>query len=300
MLKKYSSDSRHRFDLVLVENYTQADKDLLENQYQIDPLLLEYVDDKNGPARIESEDSLEDAVIVFWVPISEKSHSEPISVIFHKQQMLMFVTSKMTFIHDSVMDLLKQQEGDRAEFLLDLLLLTLNKYMDIISNLSERTEHIQTHLSSHRNSRNFENLTRVNRNVVYLRSAVKENADCFSQIHSFFKDTHVQIKTVSARKLRKLNLAVRQSTRLIDLISENVEQLSDAYDRLINNDLNAIMRFLTVWSLLLAIPPIVSGFYGMNMHLPLAAGSLAWLISLIVTVILMLLLIIYLHHHHSL
>ncbi|MGY3743959.1 magnesium transporter CorA family protein [Oenococcus kitaharae] len=299
-MKKYASDSSRRFDLILVEDYAKADRDLLEKQFQIDPLLLEYVDDKNGPARIESDDSLEDTVIVFWVPISERSHSEPISVIFHKQQMFVFLNSKMIFIHDTIMDLLEQSEGDRVNFLLDLLQLTLNKYLDIISNLFERTEHIQTHLSSHRNSRNFENLTRVNRSVVFLRSAVKENADCFSQIHAFFKDAHVEVQTTAARKLRKLNLAVRQSTRLIDLISENVEQLSDAYDRLINNDLNAIMRFLTVWSLLLAIPPIVSGFYGMNMHLPLAAGSLAWLISLIVTVILMVALIIYLHHHHSL
>ncbi|MFT8325109.1 CorA family divalent cation transporter [Oenococcus sicerae] len=102
------------------------------------------------------------------------------------------------------------------------------------------------------------------------------------------------------RQIHKINIAVKQTTRMIDLISENIQQLSDAYDRLINNDLNSIMRFLTVWSLLLAIPPIVSGFYGMNMHLPLAQNNLSWLFSLVVTAVLMLILVIYLRQHHSL
>ncbi|MDN5575696.1 MAG: magnesium transporter CorA family protein, partial [Pediococcus sp.] len=101
------------------------------------------------------------------------------------------------------------------------------------------------------------------------------------------------------RKLHNVQLETNQADRMIGLISESVEQLSDTFDRLINNNLNEIMRFLTIWSLLLAVPPIVSGFYGMNMHLPLANGSLAWLASLVLTGILMLALLIYLHNHHS-
>lgn len=41
MLKKYPSNDAHNFDVVLIENYAKNDKENLEKEYQIDPLLLE-------------------------------------------------------------------------------------------------------------------------------------------------------------------------------------------------------------------------------------------------------------------
>ena len=65
-----------------------------------------------------------------------------------------------------------------------------------------------------------------------------------------------------------------------------VERLSNTYNNILNNSLNDTMRFLTVWSLILAVPPIISGFYGMNMHLPLAVGTWAWVGTLVMTAVL--------------
>ena len=60
--------------------------------------------------------------------------------------------------------------------------------------------------------------------------------------------------------------------------SQIIGQLSDTYNNVLNNNLNDIMRFMTVWSLLLAIPTIVAGFFGMNVALPLENAPHAWLI----------------------
>ena len=35
---------------------------------------------------------------------------------------------------------------------------------------------------------------------------------------------------------------------------------------MMNNNLNDTMKFLTVWSLVLTIPTILTGFYGMNVR----------------------------------
>ncbi|MDN6900378.1 magnesium transporter CorA family protein [Oenococcus sicerae] len=300
MLKNYPASKYHPFDVILVKDFSQDEMIGLENDYHIEPQLLEYVNDKKGPARIDDDTDDENVIMVFWVPVNEKSHSEPVSVIFQGQNMFVFSNSKMSFFNQSIEQLLVKQHDTRTAFLFDLILLTMDRYIDIISRLSERAEHIQAHLSSHRNNKNFEDLTRVNQDIVFLRPSIQENSDCFAEIKSFYKDARAQPDKSDIRQIHKINIAVKQTTRMIDLISENIQQLSDAYDRLINNDLNSIMRFLTVWSLLLAIPPIVSGFYGMNMHLPLAQNNLSWLFSLVVTAVLMLILVIYLRQHHSL
>ncbi len=45
---------------------------------------------------------------------------------------------------------------------------------------------------------------------------------------------------------------------MTEMSSQIIGQLSDTYNNVLNNNLNDIMRFMTVWSLLLAIPTIVA------------------------------------------
>ena len=84
------------------------------------------------------------------------------------------------------------------------------------------------------------------------------------------------------------------------LINDIVQQLSGTYNNILNNDTNDVMRYLTVYSLILTIPTIVVGFYGMNMHLPLADGKWAWLYALIITIALTAILIIDMIRRHFL
>ena len=84
------------------------------------------------------------------------------------------------------------------------------------------------------------------------------------------------------------------------LLNEIVQQLSGTYNNILNNETNDVMRYLTVYSLILTIPTIVVGFYGMNMQLPLAHGSWAWLYALIITIVLTIILIIDMIRRHFL
>lgn len=70
---------------------------------------------------------------------------------------------------------------------------------------------------------------------------------------------------------------------MFDVQAGVVSETEAAYGNILNNRLNQTMKFLTVWSLVLAVPPIVSGFYGMNVKLPLADHSEAWLDTLVIT-----------------
>ncbi|GEL14911.1 magnesium transporter CorA family protein [Pediococcus cellicola] len=299
MIKTYAVDQKHKFDLTLVQDCSDAEKLQLEDTFNIPPALLEYVDDKDEPARIEIGTDSEYVLMVFWAPMKETSHSEPVSVIFYDEKLFLFTSSEMAFVNHTIDSLWNHAYDKRVAFILDLILPIVRKYIGRASRLEYRADQIQGDLSIRSRMKHLDDLTLVNQDAIYLRSAIQENSSSFAEIKSISQDTDVPFDKKCYRKLHNIQLEINQASRMISLISESVEQLSNTYDRLINNNLNDIMRFLTVWSLLLAVPPIVSGFYGMNMHLPLAKGSLAWLASLVLTGILMLGLLIYLHNHHS-
>lgn len=73
---------------------------------------------------------------------------------------------------------------------------------------------------------------------------------------------------------------------MFDVVGDVVSETESAFGNILNNKLNQTMQFLTVWSLILAIPPIVSGFYGMNVKLPFADRSEAWFYTLVITLLL--------------
>ena len=79
------------------------------------------------------------------------------------------------------------------------------------------------------------------------------------------------------------------------MTSDVSARVSDPYSKL----LDQTMKFLTVYSIVLAIPPIVSGFYGENVKtLPFAQNDFAWQITIIITLILMALCIWFVFNRH--
>jgi magnesium transporter len=60
--------------------------------------------------------------------------------------------------------------------------------------------------------------------------------------------------------------------------------MMDAFASIISNNLNVVMKFLTSVTILLNLPVIVTGFYGMNVDLPLQEYAFAWQIILAICV----------------
>src|SRR5699024_7055483 len=74
--------------------------------------------------------------------------------------------------------------------------------------------------------------------------------------------------------------------------------LSATSNNMMNNNLNDTMKFLTVWSLVLTIPTILTGFYGMNVSLPILKNSFDWILIIVLMVVLMVWLVVLMKKHH--
>ena len=63
-------------------------------------------------------------------------------------------------------------------------------------------------------------------------------------------------------------IEVHQAQEMCNIYSNILSGTMDAYASVISNNLNIVMKVLTVITIVMAIPPIVFGFYGMNESLP--------------------------------
>lgn len=74
------------------------------------------------------------------------------------------------------------------------------------------------------------------------------------------------------------------------ILYETIQSLTDTYDAMLNLQTNTIIRVLTVFTALTWILTFISGFYGMNMHLPGMNNPFLWvyiIVSMIVIVVMM-------------
>ena len=64
--------------------------------------------------------------------------------------------------------------------------------------------------------------------------------------------------------LEDVLIEVRQAIEMANIYSSIISGMMDAFASVISNNLNVIMKVLTSITILLTIPNIVFGFYGMN------------------------------------
>ena len=113
---------------------------------------------------------------------------------------------------------------------------------------------------------------------VYLVSATKQNAIVLEQLK-----TQSVFKVLDDVEKEELEDSLIEAKQLVEMTSINLQilqQLSGTYNNVLNNNLNDTMRMLTVISILLTVPDIVTGFFGMNVQIPFTEHSHGWGIAL--------------------
>ena len=68
--------------------------------------------------------------------------------------------------------------------------------------------------------------------------------------------------------LEDVLVEVHQAIEMANIYSNTLSGTMDAFASIISNNLNIVMKVLSVITIVMAIPNIVFGFYGMNVELP--------------------------------
>jgi len=72
----------------------------------------------------------------------------------------------------------------------------------------------------------------------------------------------------------------QQAIEMINISSNILSSMMDAFASIISNNLNVVMKFLASVTILLSLPTIITSFYGMNVALPLDDRWFTWMLIL--------------------
>ncbi len=98
----------------------------------------------------------------------------------------------------------------------------------------------------------------------YISALVLMNNSLETIVAKKYISIHEEDKDI----LEDLMIGFRQSADLCKLSVKSIRGVRDSYQVIFTNNLNKIIKLLTVMTILLSIPTVIGGIYGMNIALP--------------------------------
>ncbi|MBC6127934.1 magnesium transporter CorA family protein [Listeria booriae] len=270
-----------------IDNADELEQFYKEND--IDDEVVAYSLDRNERAHIEYEPSTQTFVLFFNVPNQEKidDHYEtiPMTFLVKNQQIITVTNGKNQYVADKMKKYLENNDAITIfEFLFSSLFMVSDAFFPLVEEMDADRKTINDKLKEKTTKQNLLSLSDLETGIVYFVSASKQNMVLLEQVK-----THLIYRTLNASEREQLEDALIEARQLVEmtqLSSQILTQLSGTYNNILNNNLNDTIKILTILSILLTVPTIVTGFFGMNMPLPLEHNASRWITTIVISAIL--------------
>lgn len=283
----------------------------LQEDFALPRKYLSYILDKRERSRFDYNEQIKMGLLIWRVAVADQKNGGfkvlPVSFIISEKYLISVVDSEAKWVIQELRKLLHEIKQTRTRrcsspitLLLSLLWRINDQYVDQIDEINTQREDLANY-HRHPTNKQIAALSELSDQLVYLTTATDNNVVAIQQmgLSSNSDSGAFQLNEREHAFLNDVEIETKQSQQITQDAADLVDRLSNTYNNILNNNLNDTMRFLTVWSLILAVPPIVSGFYGMNVHLPLAKGEFSWITTLVITLILIVVTVWVYRHYRS-
>lgn len=278
---KYSATFNNQNFWINVDTSDANEMKELHTKYLIDQEMIDYSLDKNEGAHFEYNKSNDTFLFIYVVPkqYKDNNHYEttPITFIIKENIFFTITNDETKYLLPKINELiLNDVTISLYKLLFNVLFMLTDQFFPLIEGIDRQIKTVNGKLRTKTNKQNLLDLSDLEISNTYLFSAAKQDAVVLEQLKLHF--VYSKFNEVEKEELVDTIIETRQLVEMTRLSSQVLNQLSGTYNNILNNTLNETMRILTVLSVLLTIPTIITGFFGMNMPLPLENNVLGWLI----------------------
>ena len=271
---------------VSVEHPTEADVKLLAEKFNLDLGNLEDALDEDEMPRLERDDN---NTFVFVRHVHSGDENEP------STSPVLFVIGPDLFLTVAYRNLprLERFMNGKVEFAttqrtkLFLLIMDgiVDEYESFINKVSRRIQVIRGQLRSHNVERgDFVDFVVIEDELNEFLSALQPMS---AMLRRLSLGRHFPVFEQDQDLIEDLLLNNEQSIEACLSNIKTIVNIREAYSTIASNELNRTMKLLTIATVLIALPNVFFGMYGMNVTLPFADQEHGYFIVVGVTLLVM-------------
>lgn len=267
---------------VCVERPTKKDIETLIERFKLDAGHMQDVLDADEMPRLEKEGDLtyifvryaytNDELELTTAPLLFVVTDILITVALHDLPRLQhFTTGKVEF-----------STTQRAKLILQIMDQIVDQYEVFINNISRQIKTIRSRLRSHDvANQDFIDFVLIEDELNEFLSALLPTTAILRRL---MLGRHITLYTEDQDIVEDLLLNNEQSIEGCHSNVKSIVNIREAYSTIASNNLNRTMKILTAATVLLALPNVFFGMYGMNVDLPFDHVSWAYYVIVAATI----------------
>ena len=246
---------------------TQEEIVILTEDLSIPPDIVQDILDADERPRVEFDDEWQ--LVILRVPVSSLDNGIP----YYTVPLGVFTTPNFTvtlcsqpnevlpFEQPSLYRESRQMVTDVLNFILRLFLRSGNTYLRYLKQINQQTNIIEQDLEKSVRNKELSKLMKMEKCLVYFITSLKANELILAKLRNSRKNT---ISETNEDLLEDAIIENKQALDMAQIYSDIQSGMMDAFASVISNNLNVVMKQLTLISIVLMIPTLIASLYGMN------------------------------------
>lgn len=247
------------------------------DRYHIDPDDLRAPLDEEERSRIEVEDDY--TLILVDIPLIEERNGKdwyetiPMGIVT-TEEAIITVCLEDTAVLSAFMDGRVRNFFTymKTRFILQILYKNAQLYLQYLRIIDKKSGEIEKKLHQSTKNQELIELLELEKSLVYFTTSLRANEVVLEKL---LKTEKIKKYPEDEDLLEDVITENKQAIEMANIYSGILSGTMDAFASVISNNLNIVMKFLSAITIVMSIPTIISGFYGMNVNevgMPLAGS----------------------------
>ncbi|MFW3588558.1 magnesium transporter CorA family protein [Vagococcus fluvialis] len=267
----------------------EREKNTLLDEYKISDEVLEYVLDTYEQSNYIHEPEDEQELVILHMPAKSQENNRyttrPIAFLIKDNNLFTFNESNLSLMnHDMNKETGQERIDTPVSFMLEKIYFLMSSYFPVLREVTRQRHVLDDMLTKKLTNKELVKLAYLQQSLTFILNAAESNVEALTILEKskFGKE----LSDVEKERLEDALIEAEQIVHMAELEAKIVDKIAKIFDSIMNNNLNDTMKFLTVWSLAIAIPTLITGFFGMNINLPKVDKVYGWIQLTILSVVL--------------
>ncbi|MDD4850098.1 MAG: magnesium transporter CorA family protein [Gemmiger sp.] len=248
---------------------TNAETEHIAALLSIEPSDLRAALDAEESARVSLEDGY--TLILVDIPCRTADASAgiyttvPLGILL-TQKLVVTVCSVETPLLTAFSDGIVKDFSTRKKmrFVYQLLYRAATLYQQELRLVDRRRMEIEQHLNGTLRDSDLMELHALESTLVYFATSLRSNNTILDRLTRYKR---LEQYPDDRELLDDVIIEIRQAIEMTSIYRDDIKGTRELFSAILDNRLNNAMKYLTSITLLMAIPTVISGFYGMNVNL---------------------------------
>jgi magnesium transporter len=272
-------------DWINLVNPTPEEIRLVSEQTGIAEEFIRYPLDDEELARVETDDG--QILIIVNVPIITNSaviyDTVPLGIVLNDDYIVTVSLNELDLYRNFAGGRIKSAATfKKTRLILQILQLQTNIYLKSLRDINRRYEALEGRLRESMNNEDLNGLLNLQKSLVYFTTSLRSNDKVMEKL---FRTRTIRMYEEDRDLLDDVIIENKQAVEMADIYTTILKNSMDALASISNNNLSKVMNFLTLITLIVAVPTLITGFFGMNVPMPFAENPLMTLALVFVCII---------------